>query len=460
MISRLWRWRAAPRWFAAGVCACLFAGLLQTTGCEREFVVDELSLSDEAVPIVKALTEEPVFALQQPPAIKAVSRVEMEDALYGEMLLTVKALGMEGQRAESLAREQSRGISRELGVKFFSDRNAVLVVTENVTKAALELTGSTDEVREFLRGRLLAECSHAVTLQRYGAGRLDGDSPDMDFRMARTAVVEGFARFLARRLAVRNDWMRSFDLNSLRMVPARPETIRTAQDAMADQAYRRLAFIHLTGERFVTAVFEQGGEPAIAKLFQAPPDDPDLISRPEWYLDPSLRPQPTRELERALSLFAERYDQEDVWQVERLDETHERIAAQLASCDEQDRKRMLDGIVTGRVAVASNRASPGTRHVVLQIKEHTSAEEASFFVRKVQEILQEDRTGNLETFLDDGGRWSGFRFDDSTTDSGAPSVTGCVVACGVLTISPSFTGESVEEPELRELVSLIVDAIP
>ncbi|MFH0945968.1 MAG: hypothetical protein V2A76_12275 [Planctomycetota bacterium] len=432
--------------------------LFSLAGCSKEYVLDKLSLSDEAVPIVKALAEDPVFPMKRPLEIGIVSRAEMEDALYGEILPTARKLGMEEKRAESLAREQSRGMSREVGVKFFSERYAVLVIPENVVKAARELAESEDVTRELLRGRLLVECAHAAAFERYGLDRMAGDSAEMDRRMARSAAMEGFAWFLARRLAERKGWMRSLDLCARRVVGERPKTIRSIRDAAADEAYRQLSFIHVAGERFVTTLFETGGEPAIARMFEAPPEDPDLIARPEWYLDPSSRPQPTRELEAALSLFEERFDQA-VWQIDRMVETRQRIAAQLASRGEQDVQRMLDGIVAGRASVASSREDPAARNVVLQIKEHTSAEAANFFVLKVRQILESDRTGNIKPFEDEGERWAGFLFAESAASTGGPEILGCVVASGVLTVSISFAGEAVVEQTLREVVELVLDAI-
>ena len=443
-------------YFPSAAGGLLLLGL--GAGCsQEEYSINPLTLTEAALEVTTALGEDPVFPLESPPEIRTATRAELADALYVEILPAVNRLGLEGSRGESLAREQAQGLSRLVGVKYFSGRNAVLVVPANVSGSAAGLSKGADQTRALLRGLLLLECAHAVGVQRYRADQISDETQDLDRSMTRRAVVEGFARFLARRTARRTQptWEANLDLCTEMIVGQPPEAIRNAQDAAEDQAFRQLAFIHLQGEEFVTVVFDTGGEPAIQKLFENPPDDPDLVGQPNWYLEPASRPIPTRDLGRALTLFEERFDAEQFGR-RRIQENRQRIETQLAFASEPNLNRILAGVVDAQTSVITSNSDPEKNNVSLQIKEHSSAAEAGFFVGQVRQIIEADRTGNVREIAGPDGEWRGILFSDPPRDTGGMQILGGVVEAGVLSISVSLTGDLALEPALMELLPAVV----
>jgi len=429
-------------------------------GCSREYTLDPLTLTADALEVTAALREDPIFPLETPPDVRVATRAELADALYVEVLSTVERLGVSGSRSEELARDQAQELSRWVGAKYFHDRDAILVVPENVALIAAELNPEEDVTRDLLRGMLLLECAQALGVQRYGADQISAESRDIDQSITRRAVVEGFARFIARRAAARQPSVleSSFELTSRMIVGRPPAVIQSAEDAAEDQAHRQLAFIHEQGEQFVTEIFEAGGEPAIRKLFEDPPDDPDLIGRPAWYLNPASRPLPTVDLERALTAFEERFEV-DQWERQRIDDNLQRIEAQLAFASSGDADRMVRNIVAAQSEVVTSRKDPERDNVSLQIKEHTSAAEAEFFVLQVRQIIESNPSSGVREIADPDERWQGVQFEGVAPGAGGPKMLGCIVEFGVLTISVTFTGELAVDGSLLEVLRVVTTAL-
>ncbi len=433
------------------------ASLVSLVGCGKEYRLDALTLSEDAAEVLAAVSAEPVFKLEKLPEIRIGEQAEIESALFGEVFPTAKSLGMEESRARSFAHEQSRGLARVVGAKYFEELNAVLVLPENISLVVQTLEEGASATRDVLRGLLLLECARAVKMARYGPDPLPTDQ-DFDRSMCQRALVEGFGRFLAQRLATRHGWERSLEMCTKMMIGEPPAEILSMEDASATQAYNQNAFVHLKGERFVTAVFEARGEEGVREMMASPPTEQEIIARPEWYLDPSKRPQSKYDLEPALALFEKRFDPE-LWRSERLHSERGRVAMQMAMCEREDIDRVLNGIVGGRTAVLSHAEEPQRRNAALQIKEHVTAEEAQFFVARVAEIIRADRTGNVSEVEGANGSWTGILFAESA-EGGNPEMVGGVVTAGELSVSVTFAGETVGQEVVRQVFDLVVSTLP
>ena len=117
--------------------------------------------------------------------------------------------------------------------------------------------------------------------------------------MAYSAVIEGHSQHVTRALCEGTETEEAFDLYTSavgRLDPNIPEGIAVLARVMASETVAG----YIEGEKFVSAILLEGGEPALRKAYQHPPRDLDDIVRPEWYLDPSKRKKLEHDLDAVL----------------------------------------------------------------------------------------------------------------------------------------------------------------
>lgn len=270
-------------------------------------VVLSPSVAAQTTPVLE-ITEERIVAAYADvrAAVKDVLGVEVDPALQPR-LVSSKEIGarvaeenlaviQKRQPDPDLARREADEIGRTFGLsalaKYTWTTKELLVSAKGWRLQAIQMKrpGLTSDA--CLRAVLAHETVHALDDARHDIGKVLGGLATIDAIQGFTGVFEGHAQLLARRICAKRGWSEGFDLFStnIRGLPEGAESLAAAQlDTLRAQG-AVMAAPYVAGETFLAAVEARGPE-AVARAFREPPDSPDLLYRPDWWLDPSKRPK-------------------------------------------------------------------------------------------------------------------------------------------------------------------------
>lgn len=293
--------------------------------------------------------------------------------------------GEEAGRAQAQAFAEA--VAPALIAKYAFEERAILVSPEAL-RANAELLAMPELLSAELLGAVLAhELVHADDVPRHGFLALCAQAADPDRLQALNAVLEGHAQHVARRACADLGNTAGFELFT-RAISAEPsEAALEGEGVRMLQRIQRETFAALyhAGERFIAAVEARSSREGIERAFREPPRDMAEIHRPEWYLEPGLRPATRLELERMLDAFAAQYE-ERKWEGLRVSLDSAQLATAFAGFEEAGIERIRAALVRGRLLqlVPPDRSA---MHYALAC-EWSSAADAAFVLEASEALLK------------------------------------------------------------------------
>jgi hypothetical protein len=133
------------------------------------------------------------------------------------------------------------------------------------------------------------------------------------------------------------------------------------------------------GEAFMARVLEVGGVESVARAFREPPRNLQVISRPDWFLDPETEPPRVFDFDACLDYVASGFQLQD-WTQLRLSATSSRLRAEFANRPKEDVERLLRGIIRNRASILRPKIDPESRIMGTRLFEHSSEHDAKHAV--------------------------------------------------------------------------------
>lgn len=323
---------------------------------------------------------------------------------------------------------------------------------------------------ETLRAVLVHELVHALDDAQFDLGkRLEG-LKTVDACLGFTGVLEGHAQLVARRVCEKRGWTKGFDVLTANIggLPAGAEAMDPSQLDILRAQSAVAAAPYVAGERFMAAIDARGAE-FVARAFQSPPDSPDLLYHPDWYIDPKTRPQPKFALDAAIDVFAAPRSQ-DEWQSQRMTPPEAQLEASLLRLPLERAREALQGRVASRTIVLQPRADLNSKLLSTAIHEFVDEAALRRFVaagaelsalrdddmRKPERVvrLKELVTKSIETPTQRA------RIDRRSLANGTFEfvATSAQVARGALLLELVFSNEAIEDDALLALADRMFDA--
>lgn len=323
---------------------------------------------------------------------------------------------------------------------------------------------------EALRAVLVHELVHAIDDARHDFGKTLATLRNVDACQGFNGVLEGHAQLLARRVCEKRGWKAGFDAFTANigglpegaeaMDPVQVDMLR-AQNAIASAPY-------FAGESFMAAVDARGAE-SVARAFREPPENMDLLYRPEWYLEPAKRPAAKYALDAALELFSEPYAAE-TWASTRMTAPRAQLEAAMHRAGPERVKAALDGRLTTLSIGLQPRADPNSKLVSAALSEFVDEASARKFIETGDELGKlrdagmraEGRTVKLLEFastpLDPPAKEGAI--ERRTLDNAGFEFVVTQMRCvrGPLVLELVFSNEPIEDAALRTLVKSLFDA--
>lgn len=235
--------------------------------------------------------------------IRLVDREAMAEAFESNLRPQMEYLQDMGQ---DLAATSGQMASALLGIYHIADKE-VLLCQRNFAFLADVVSMPELDRPDCLKAVMIHEVAHAVADRRFDLRASMEDLDDAAQLAGLSAVIEGYAQYLARGICTESGLLDGFETFTA-AVGAPPDIDDEAMKFVFETASAGISFQYYEGEDFVRAVVEAEGEDAIAGMFEDPPISHAYISHPSWYLDPSLAEKGSHDLEAYLDLFDETFD--------------------------------------------------------------------------------------------------------------------------------------------------------
>jgi len=325
---------------------------------------------------------------------RLATSAEIRDALVQENEPIMAAQLHDPELGRKQAQAFAQALAPALLAKYAGLERAVLISAEELRAKAELLQLPELESAEVLSAILVHELVHAADVPRYDFYGSCARLADSDRILALNAVLEGHAQHVARRVCAELGNAAGFETFTRAITAEVPVTeeegegvhlLRRMQSSTFDGTY-------VGGERFIAAVEAKAARDGIARAFREPPRDMAEIQRPEWYLDPALRPVTHLELERALDAFAAEYAERS-WGAQRLSLDAGQLALAFAGFEDAAVERIRAALVRGRL-LRVDAPHLSAMHYGLACEWASSAD--ADFVLQASKILLKRRDGDLK----------------------------------------------------------------
>lgn len=255
---------------------------------------------DEAAEEVRAMLQKEAEVDLGGIPFRMADRPAMASAFASNLQRQLHLIELEEEELESLGEMLSVAL---LGIYDISAKE-VLVCKENFPFLA-DLVSMPDlDALDCLKALMAHEGSHAVADLKWGLAETIEELEDDQQLEALSAVIEGYAQYMARKVCTENGLKDGFETFTT-AVGASPETDDPVERLAMEAATATFSFQYYEGEDFVRAIVAARGEAAIGDLFTAPPRNATMIAKPEWYLDPSKIEEGSFDLPELLTTFEE-----------------------------------------------------------------------------------------------------------------------------------------------------------
>lgn len=425
-----------------------------------------------------ALASECGILVPEAVTVRVAKREEIEEALTKEFSAQFVAIAaaeaaagrddsseLEARRvAASLAQATSLGV---LGKYEFATQT-ILICEENLEELQeIAAMPSVLATRDGVRALLIHECVHAADHALNHLDDLIAGARSHDELRALNALSEGHAQFVTRKAVAKLGGVEPFEAFTS-WIGKKIEGESVAETLIAQVAQATLASAYLDGERFVTALYDAGGNEAIARAFKEPPKEAILIDFPEWYLDPASRPSTTIDLDASIESAVKRYA-EDQYAEQRLRPGSAEIRAAVSMHPDQEFvTSLLKKLTSCRIVTMSPQQEVEDGFVYCSVFEFASAEDATAFETlelELSAIKDEKMTegpirivsSNTEAMVRDSERFTLVR---KRMENNGTEIPICLILGrrGSLVIEITIVGRVAVDDELGELAVNALDA--
>lgn len=395
-------------------------------------------------------------------AIKVADRDAMGDAFLSNVVPQLHLLDTDMVDHAMLASQVKIAL---LGIYDISSKE-ILICQENFPFLAEFVNMPELDQLDVLKAVLIHEASHAVADKRWDLRASMKDLEDAEHLAGLSAVIEGYAQYEARKICTKEGLSEGFEIFTA-AVGASPETDDEVEKLMLDAAIANVGFQYYDGEDFVQAIVQAEGEEAIAGLFENPPTSHAYVSRPDWYLDPSIAETGTIDLAALLDSFEEAYAGVAAGtQVEMNAPTFRSAMAPLSADD----INTIEGLVLAHRldAIVEDGGAKMNALVLYECRSSIDATSMAGFSEKLlrsrDEAFKEGPTKITKaTYVDfEAGPWEGVRADKVMDISGQElEATTFILHHGTLTTEFSIIGHAIDVDKLVEFYTeLAVAAFP
>lgn len=238
-----------------------------------------------------------------------------------------------------------------------------------------------------LRAVLVHELIHVVDDQRFAwsAGLLRCENNDQ--LQAFSAILEGHAQLLATRVCEAAGWRADLDTYTGLIGYSRPLGEGAGAELLARAHTVAISFAYHSGLTFWQHMLIHGGEGIEERIFKSPPNGVALISHPEWYLNPELRPERLYDLDRGLDIL-EDFISSKLWKATRVEITTAQIQVSLEVLGEAERKRSLESMVAMKAIVLQPIAAPMSAILQGVLYEQSDSVEAAFWLSMQERVMR------------------------------------------------------------------------
>lgn len=329
----------------------------------------------------KAVAKEFSAPLEQLPKLKVADMLTVAKAVAAENLPMIRLRQPDETKAQTDAKQMGAQMASVAYAKYAWSTKEFLVVPANWEATARiakrpELTGD-----DALRAVMVHELCHALDDRAHDFDALLRASPNTDTASALNAVIEGHAQHRARRVCASAGWSGGFDAftASIGALPEDAGANGEAQKLLLEIQSAAVVFAYREGERFIAAIEQAEGKPALERVFRVPPQDTETILNPAWYLDPKSRPAQVYEPEPALDAFAAAYDP-SVWSSQRVSLNGTQLGAGMNALPKEEVDAIVASIRAARMIQVYPTADPASKIALLAVLEFDSEDSATSFV--------------------------------------------------------------------------------
>jgi hypothetical protein len=371
----------------------------------------------------------------------------------------------DAETARKRAKATAAVLRKAMMAKYEWGAKRIHVSPENIERTARLLEEPKLLSPHGVRAVLVHEFVHAADDRKHDLHGVLRRLKTAEHYQAFAAVVEGHAQFVTRRIAAEHGWTDAFETftRCIGKVPedhVEGEALRLLLRVVATE----LSMAYREGERFIQAVHARAGDAGVAKVLEDPPRELELIHEPAWYLDPEKRPALTVRFEEALKRAAEGFDPES-WTRRMRTLVRAQLEAALSLLPAETRNRTLDNAKHFRALILNPKAAPQSKMVMIGLAEHTSPEEAVYYLAAIRELLTTKdakmRTGAIRIekarYEEIRGKgWVGIYYEKTIAFRGTDvQVTGLNAIRGRLSAEITFSAEEADRDRLLEILDTL-----
>jgi hypothetical protein len=216
-----------------------------------------------------------------------------------------------------------------------------------------------------LRAVMVHELCHAIDDRKFDFEKRLLEAETADAITAISAVIEGHAQLVARRVCFTSGWSDGFDTftDSIGAVPENMLDGEASKFLIRATAAAN-AMTYIDGERFVTEVLKARPDTGSKDLFMSPPKETETIQQPQWYLEPKTRPELLYDVEPALDGFVASFDPA-VWSSTRNTVTGKQIASGLSMLPKAEVDAFVRTLRSARLVQLTPTAAPQAKAAIL-----------------------------------------------------------------------------------------------
>ncbi len=213
------------------------------------------------------------------PAVRMATAREIAAAIAAELRGPMERTGQ--WERQSAAFEM---IGAATPAKYVAQDNVILVCPETFVIACHIVGIPPERMRDAFRFLIAHECAHALDFQSHPLTDALAACGDESAIAAWSAVVEGHAQQVARRIARAAGRSRAFEDLALLTSGTAGADVDASIPAVARAALAGFAFPYGDGERFMDAVLAARGTAGVAAVLDHPPTRPMAIEAPRVFL--------------------------------------------------------------------------------------------------------------------------------------------------------------------------------
>lgn len=319
--------------------------------------------------------------LDELPPLEIVGVEEIATVVTAENLPSVRLRQPDEQKAVAEAEQLGKQLAAMVYAKYAWSTRTFLVVpkTWEINARVLKRPNLTSD--HALRAVMVHELCHALDDRKFDFGKRLLGATTADAVTAFSAVIEGHAQLLTRRVCKVSGWTDGFDAftESIGAVPA-IDVGGEMTMLLVRATAAAMATAYLDGERFAAAVLEARPETGSRDLFESPPKDAETILQPQWYLDPKTRPALLYDVEPAIDAFMAKFDAA-VWSSSRNSPTGKQLATGMTMLPQEDVNAVVASLRAARFVQLAPIAAPQSKVAMLIVMEFDSEDAARRWVR-------------------------------------------------------------------------------